>query len=149
MWQPAAAFSLALLALFGALSFGLYRSLVNGDTPLLAIEESMGEFNPDKITEAIERNIKDDSNNSVMGGQPVVIVRNKVRQKSGISGQRIPRAEGFNPQSIDAAGLTVAKTTQADGTTEGAVPAQAVARMDIQTSDPNIRIIWLGRKPSE
>lgn len=149
IWRPAVAFSLALLVFFGALSFGLYRSLVQRDAPLPAIEKSMGELNLDEFTEAAEQSIKDDSTNSRGVSKPGPNARNVVPQKSQIRGQRRVRPEGFNPRSIDAADSTAAKTTQSDAVIEKAAPVQAIARMDIQTSDPNIRIIWLGRKPSE
>ncbi|HEY0322712.1 MAG TPA: zf-HC2 domain-containing protein [Pyrinomonadaceae bacterium] len=151
MWRPALAFSFALLVLFGALSFGLYRSLIKPDAPLLVIEQSMGEFNPVEMAEAAVQNVKDDSIKESGGvrQQDITERNNILQQKSQISGQRIVRPESSIPLSIVAHVSSVAENTQANGRTVEASATQAVARMDIQTSDPNIRIIWLGRKPSE
>jgi hypothetical protein len=151
IWRPAAAFSFALLVLFGALSFGLYRSLMKRDAPLLAIEKSRGEFNPVEMAEASGQNVKDDSikESGVVRQASMTAVNNIARQKSRPGVQRNSRPESPAPQSIDAAGSSVAERTQAVDMTGNAVPPQAIARMDIQTGDPNIRIIWLGRKPGE
>lgn len=150
MWRPAAAFSLALLALCGALSFGLYRSLLKQDTTLLAIEESMGEFSPYEITEAVVQNVKDNSTkgNGVVRQQGMTARNNIARQRS-VAVRGNARRESSMPQGVDTSGSSVAESTQSNGGAVEANSTQAIARMEIQTSDPNIRIIWLGRKPSE
>jgi hypothetical protein len=152
-WRPAAAFSFALLVLFGALSFGLYRSLIKRDAPLLVIEKNMGEFSLDEISEAAGQSRQEDSVNgngsSIVRQSGVTAQNNIARQKLRPVGQGKERPENSIHQSTDAASSSVAEQTQEDGMAGNVAPAQAVARMDIQTSDPNIRIIWLGRKPSE
>jgi hypothetical protein len=151
IWRPAAAFSFALLVLFGAVSFGLYRSLTTRAAPLLAIETSRGEFNPVEMAEASGQNVKDASikESGVVRQASMTAGNNIARQKSRPGTQRNTRSESSAPQSTDAAGSSVAERTQAGDVAGNAVPPQAIARMDIQTSDPNIRIIWLGRKPGE
>jgi hypothetical protein len=149
LWRPAAAAaSLALLVLVGALSFGLYRSLIKGDARLMALENKRAEFNPDLFKES--------------GGQPgsvspmnpgketrrsVSIAPRALAQRSIRTGNQVKvRPDASIPQSVDGALSTVAEIRQTGGAPENAAPTQAVARMEIQTSDPNIRIIWLGRK---
>jgi hypothetical protein len=151
-WRPAAAFALALLALCGALSLILYRSLAERDAPLLAIEENMGELNPAEIKEATAQDVKDASTREgggVVRQQGIAARDNVKRQRAGAGAQANTRRAGSIPKSVDVEDASVAETMQGNGGTVEANSKQAIARMEIQTSDPNIRIIWLGRKPSE
>jgi hypothetical protein len=155
--RPALAASLATLALFGLLSFALYSSLVKSYTTLPALEESMANFNLDMLGEGAggRTDEGDGISNGARNGQTglatnaAVTARNTARRRSG----RMPavmRPESPAPQNTGTIGSTVAQdAAQAGGAAGDETTQQAVARMDIQTSDPNIRIIWLTRKPSE
>jgi hypothetical protein len=157
--RPAMAASLATLALFGLLSFALYSSLVKSYRTLPVIEQGMANFNLDVLGEgAGGRTSEDDgTSNGARNGQTGFITtttttttaRNIARRRSGRTPEAM-RQENSAPQNTGTAGSTVAQdTAQADGAAGDETTQQAVARMDIQTSDPNIRIIWLTRKPGE
>jgi hypothetical protein len=151
-WRPVMAFSLALLILAGALSLTvLYRSLLRSNAPLLAIDKSMGDFSP--LPEAEAGRTGDEANSGNAGARnPGSTARNTVRQRNARGGQPIMRPESSTSQSINTASSDVAEARQKTAVASEknvAPPTQAMARMDIQTSDPNIRIIWLARKTGE
>lgn len=150
--RPALAASLATLVLFGALfSVALYRSLVKNRTTLTALEKSMADFNLDVLTDDEVPPINNAvvSNNAGVG-KPGSTADNTVRRRYGRGTTAPVRPQTPAPQSIDSAGSTTASSAaQTVGAASDEASRQVVARMDIQTSDPNIRIIWLGRKASE
>ncbi|HKS27916.1 MAG TPA: hypothetical protein VJS44_08860, partial [Pyrinomonadaceae bacterium] len=141
--RPALTVSLAALALFCALSFVAYRSLVKQETRLAAIDESMARLNLElpSVGEARPPVIKDAAGNSA--GPSSFTARNTERRRPlrGTEEKALPGAASAT-QAPDVAVSTTATTAEQ-------TPTQVVARMDIQTSDPNIRIIWLARKPGE
>lgn len=143
--RPALATSLATLALFGLISFALYLSLVKNQTALTAIERSMAESSPAVLPENGPVSDKVKSSNAEVR-PPMTIAGNIVRRRPRPERAVAARPQSAAPESIDnvANGVTQPSTTAREE-----APAQAVARMDIQTSDPNIRIIWLARKTSE
>jgi anti-sigma factor RsiW len=154
--HPAFAASLALLLLCGALSLILYRSVLKSDGALVSIEKSMGDFEPGELPADAGRQqggayAIGNSNTGVSSTgarERDFTARNIVRQKRLQSEQATRQRERSSPQGIDegvAATVTPSKQ-QVEGTAVNSSPTQAVARMEIQTSDPNIRIIWLGQK---
>ena len=145
--RPAMAASLAGLVLITALSFGLYRSLVKSDAALLALEKKRAEFNPNLLTVAVEQSVRQDSTGNGNGARPSGLISTKPVRRRALQGNQLKvLPENSIPQSVTGASSTIAETTQSSGATGGAASTQAVARMEIQTSDPNIRIIWLGRR---
>lgn len=152
--RPAMAASFALLALFGLVSFSLYRSLVKQRDAALVSLEKVGDLKLFELAEAAggASNTADVPDNNRVVPRPTIAAVNitRRRQKPVSSGATLP--ESSVPQSIDAVDSTATAeeggaVTRAATSAGGAqTPTVAVARMDIQTSDPNIRIIWLGRK---
>ncbi|MBD0370431.1 MAG: zf-HC2 domain-containing protein [Pyrinomonadaceae bacterium] len=150
--RPAMAATFALLALFGLGSLALYLSLVKQDATLVSLEKR--ELKLYELAAAAgASNGSDVADNNQVAPKPTVAAVNTVRRKPRPVSGGASAPESSAPQSIDA-GNSVAAETSGAGTVVatsaaaagGATPAEAVARMDIQTSDPNIRIIWLGRK---
>jgi anti-sigma factor RsiW len=153
-WRTAAAFSLALMIMAGAVSFAFYRSLQPSDAALLAIEQSMGDLSPlpEPATERAANESGEVGASIHQTGSTTTVARNVLRQRLARGAQSTAQSESSNAQSPDNATLTVAEAQRKNAAASLAAsttPAQAVARMEIQTSDPNIRIIWLARKSGE
>lgn len=145
--RQAMAASLATLALFGLVSFALYFSLARSETTLTAIEPSAAKFNPVMLPENGAGPAKDEvRRNSAEVRQLRPIVAGTLRRRSKPETTTAARPESPAPESIDNASSAVAQT---NAVPRDEASGQAVARMDIQTSDPNIRIIWLARKAGE
>lgn len=155
--RPAMAVSFALLILLGALTFAAYRALLKqeGGQASVAIERGMGEFNLEQVTAALERAERGGLVESSAGtSQPVVSPVTVARQKPVRDYRRETRRAGGAAAGKDEASLMAAATAPQSNSgrepvTGSATPTQAIARMEIQTSDPNIRIIWLAPKASE
>jgi putative zinc finger protein len=153
VWRPAAvASSLALLMVCAAVSFALYRSLQGRDAALVSLEKSMGDFKLDELPQAAAPSTEDASTpESISIPRPgSTAPRSAARQRALTGGQRKALPEIAAPESRDTA--TASAATQPPGTQEERetrASGQAIARMEIQTKDPNIRIIWLARKTSE
>jgi anti-sigma factor RsiW len=150
-WRPAVAFSLALLMLAGALSLtALYRSRLETGAALSALDKSMGDFSLSPQIEA-ERIDRDSNGGSVRVSNTGFTARNTARQRSARGARATVQPESAMPQSTNTAATASAEVKQktAPVNQNAAAPVQAVARMEIQTSDPNIRIIWLAPKISE
>lgn len=150
--RPALAASLATLALFCALSFAIYRSLVKDEQGLAAIEQSMANLNLEMPAVDEVRAV----NSGVVSDSPksgrMVSASGNVSRRKPVRGNPANALPETSPSTRipDAAGSMAKRAvTQKNGATADEAAGQAVARMDIQTSDPNIRIIWLGRKTSE
>jgi hypothetical protein len=149
-WRTAAAFSLALLIMAGALSFAFYRSLQRSDAALLAIDKGMGDLSP-LPAPATERAAGESGEVGASIHQTgfTTTPRNVLRQRLARGAQSTVQPESSNAQSPDNAALAVAEAKRKNAAASeaaSAAPVQAVARMEIQTSDPNIRIIWLAPK---
>jgi hypothetical protein len=152
--RTALAASLALLLLCGALSLILYRSMSKSGGALVSLEKSMGDFSPgDLPTESGEQGSADAIGKGGAGVSDVSvpqreftagnIVRRKRTQREPARRQR----EDSLPQSSDESIADIlTPERQLEATAGNSSPTQAVARMEIQTSDPSIRIIWLGRE---
>lgn len=150
--QALATASLALLVTFAALSALLYRGLSNSSARMVAVERSVVEVNPVQFTrisdakqeaapisKVIEREAR-----RLSSALPVI-----PQQKPRRDNQAGAPIEGLSSVNNAGAAATTARAgTGIDGTINNS-SGQAVARMEIQTSDPNIRIIWLARKSSE
>lgn len=149
--RPALAASLATLALFCALSFALYRSLVKDGPGLGDIELSMANFSFDMPPAFDEVRPLSDEATGNGAGRASFNARNLARRRAPSLAKGRVRPEASSTQSIASAGSGVGQPagTQGKGVSADEATRQVVARMDIQTSDPNIRIIWLGRKASE
>jgi hypothetical protein len=151
-WRTATAFALALLIVAGAFSFALYRSLQQSDASLLVIDKSMGDLSPLYGVEAA-RTGYDSQNLSARqaGFTATTAARNNLGRRPVRGAQATAQPESSNAQSTDNATSTAEarQTTQAASENAATAPVQAVARMEIQTSDPNIRIIWLAPKMGE
>lgn len=149
--HSALATSLATLALVGLLSFALYLSLAKRETALTAIERSMAEINLAVPPENTARPLVDKViSSSAEVRQPATIAGGGARRMPEPGAKRAARPGNSVPQDIDNAVPNVDETVaQTSGAPRDEAPGQAVARMDIQTGDPNIRIIWLARKASE
>lgn len=122
--RPALAASFALLFLFAAGVILLYRSQQRSATALAALEKSMGDFHLDEIKEA---------------GTTPARITTPAASRNVI--ERSARRKLASKEIEAPAPESVAKVN--------ATRQQAIARMEIQTSDPNIRIIWLARKTAE
>ncbi|HEX8746959.1 MAG TPA: zf-HC2 domain-containing protein [Pyrinomonadaceae bacterium] len=146
----ALAASLATLALFCALSFALYRSLVKDEQGRAEMEVSMANFSLDMPNAFDElRPIGDEVTRNDAGRQPLIALNPARRRSLRVAERRVP-PEAPSTRTIGSAGSNAEQAgTQAEGATVYETTRPVVARMDIQTSDPNIRIIWLGRKASE
>jgi hypothetical protein len=149
--RPAFAVSLSLFVLCGALTWVVYRSLVKDDAPLVGLEMGRGDFNPGLLIAAPPPpETKDASTAGVVDvRQAGSATGNRARQKFSPAARREARAPVPSPENGDAATVAAAGQASNDGEVANITPPQAIARMEIQTSDPNIRIIWLGRKTSE
>lgn len=152
--RPMVAACLLLLIAFGALSAILYSKLSKSSDRMLAVESGLREINPGQFTESSE-NLA--GNASISRADERRFSRtspasgNLARQKLLLGAQVVAQAEALTRQSSNAASTGAAKTAANDGaaSSTSAAATGAIARMEIQTSDPNIRIIWLARKPSE
>ena len=155
MHRPAVAATLALLIIFAALSVVVRRSLTVHNKHLASVENGFGEINPDELNEGADVSKRKDVS-------PPRLPEMARLPRQNASLPRAPRKK----QAVEENGAsqgnleTVVRNAPAPAVTpdapqndgaplSDAQPAQAIARMEIQTSDPNIRIIWLGRKPSE
>ncbi|HYO91436.1 MAG TPA: zf-HC2 domain-containing protein [Pyrinomonadaceae bacterium] len=149
--RPALVASLATLALFCALSFALYRSLVNDEPGLAALEQSMANLNLEMPAVDGARPVSSDVvSDSPRAGRTVFTAGNIARRKAVRGNPTNALPETSSPEIADAASSAARQAVrQTSGATADEATRQVVARMDIQTSDPNIRIIWLGRKTSE
>lgn len=155
-WRPAVAASLALLLVFGALSGLLYQRLSNPGAYLDAVERGGQEINSNQYRETPVPKSTTALNSNAGAGEQVrssgASARSTVsaQRKLRPGNQATARPEALAPQKNEAASIATLQTATANNRAAlGAPSMQAVARMEIQTSDPNIRIIWLGRKASE
>ncbi|HEX8177543.1 MAG TPA: zf-HC2 domain-containing protein [Pyrinomonadaceae bacterium] len=152
--RPALAASLVTLALFCGLSFALYRSLIKDETGLAAIEIGMANFSFDMPAAFDEVRPVSNEVTSNGAGRTSFVARNASRRRSVRAAvERAPTeasSAASSTRTIDSAGSNAERAgTQTGGTSADEASRQVVARMDIQTGDPNIRIIWLGRKTSD
>lgn len=140
------------LVIFGALYGVLHRRLSKSSSYMVAVERGMGEIKPVQFAAAsgnrsaaaplstlIEGNVRSSSFNPRSGG----------RQKTRPGSQADEQREEATSKNNDATSAAIARAGTGNSGDTDRASTQAVARMEIQTSDPNIRIIWLGRKPSE
>ena len=158
--RPLIASSLALLLLaFGALSFGISRNMTSPFARhLFAVEKGFGEIAPKEFDESAPP--KETLGQSVKKRSPATIrvklyagsTRGAGRDTQPNASLGGPRRQGFDSPDFDTTSPAASDVPRQDGASAGgggAAPAQAIARMEIRTSDPNVRIIWLGRRPSE
>ena len=155
-WRPALAVSFALLLILcGVISYGLYNSLQKPDAALASLENSRRDFILEiKEAEVPAKNATQDESPGVRE-QRVTTASNTARgPQTGGRLKALPESPA--PEKNE----TVAATTAANASTNTAQPpqkeesgnpepSQTIARMEIQTSDPNIRIIWLAPKKGE
>lgn len=149
--QAVATACLLFLLTFGAFYGLLYRRLSNSSSYMVAIERGLGEINPGQFAPSPgDRNAAAPTGAIIEGNaRPLSFnPRSGSRQKVRSGGQDNAQREESTSGNNDAATATAQARTGNSGATDTA-STQAVARMEIQTSDPNIRIIWLARKPSE
>jgi hypothetical protein len=148
--RPAFAATLSLLLLCGALSLILYRSVLKSDGALVSIEKSMEVFTLEELPASLEKQSGVDATGNDDTGEPErdFTARNIVRRKRMQSEpSTLPRKESIARSVDESVAVSVTPPgQQVEGTAENSSSVQAVARMEIQTSDPNIRIIWLGQK---
>lgn len=148
--RPMVAASLALLILFGTLSVIIYHRFSNRGVYMAVFEKSVREINPHEYIEAdgntntVELISKADEKSPRQSG---TTFRNTLWRKVKPTEQTGTLPESLTPESEQAA--TAQTTTGSKGATNKTPLPQAIARMEIQTSDPNVRIIWLGRQPSK
>jgi hypothetical protein len=149
--RPALAVSLSLLVVCGALTWVVYRSLIKDDNRLAALETSRVDFNPVLFQASPDAPDKQEGSTRGSAGERKsgLTTDNRARQKFSPAARREGRAQVPASENIDAATATAAQPAGNDDERADSAPTQAIARMEIQTSDPNIRIIWLGRKAGE
>lgn len=147
--RPALAASLATLMLFCALSLAIYRSLVKDEPGFADIEVSLG--NPTDMPSVDKARPVNNKVGSKGAGPQSYPARDASRRRRLVQDGVPPRAS--STRIVDSTGSNAEQKQQAvrqsGGVSTDEASRQVVARMDIQTSDPNIRIIWLGRKASE
>ena len=146
---PRMAASLAILTLLSLLSLGIYHSLVRSDaTHLISLEEGAAKFNPVLFAEApkVEPDTAGFITKSDDARRPAFASVNSARQKFRRDG-RIKARPPVDMSGEDGTDGTLAAEPERDAQTEN--KTQAIARIEIQTNDPNIRIIWLARRASE
>ncbi len=153
---PALAASLALLMVLSVAAGLIYKRLyVTEAGRMAALENSVREIKPGEYGEVLQAPSSDNSTGRAGEEKPY----GRRGRASGLaSRQKIIGADdrlALSGNSVAPDGVAVsaspARATSADeGAASGASSTtEAVARMEIQTGDPNIRIIWLGRKSSE
>lgn len=151
--RPALAASVAIFVVIGAISFALYRSQTRESAPLVAVEGEFSEVNPNSFIEDASPQKSNDLTVSKPDGigarrTPYTASRKEARrsvQPSVQEGSVLPETQ--DTTAANTASSASPNTSRNDGVSAEAPPV--IARMEIQTSDPNIRIIWLGRKTSE
>jgi hypothetical protein len=143
---------LLFLFIFGAFYGLLYRRLSNSSSYMAAIEKGLGEINPGEFAPSPGNRNAAAPTGAIIEGNPRPLSfnprsgsRQKIKPGALDNAQREESTSGNNDAATAA---TAQARTNNSGATDTA-STQAVARMEIQTSDPNIRIIWLARKPSE
>jgi len=156
--RPAFAATLALLMVFIALSVVVRRNLTVNSGHLASVESGFGEINPHELRESKDVS---QSDAALPPRRSVTEMVRLPRSTASLTAaqrkkQSVEEEEGARPEdSATAARNEPAPPVAPDvprndsAIANHAQPAQAIARMEIQTSDPNIRIIWLGKKPSE
>jgi hypothetical protein len=155
--RRAAAASLVLLLILVALAGRvLHQSLSKSGTQTIAAASGVIE---------IKSNEADKSPGPQSGGAALIdkVVRRNLLSAAGRRASRkaerqafppVNQTAGRPPQTVpkkdEVAAQGKAQASKTNGAS-GLAPAAevAVARMEIQTTDPNIRIIWLGRKSGE
>jgi hypothetical protein len=154
--RPSFALSLMLLLGFVAAGGLLYNGLSQSDEArMAAFEKSFGEIKTGEYAQSPP--LRTSTNNGtarriekLTGQRARVSSLASLKEPGGVnsSGASPRKAVG---KSSDASAAAAPSETGINGAaaTEGASAPEAVARMEIQTRDPNIRIIWLGRKSSE
>lgn len=154
--RPAFAASLAVLMVFGAVSLGIYYRLSKGYAPMVALEKSPREINPNQYGDASEQTTSGKVTGKATVGREREsgfasrsVVRRSTRpvKKSGAPPEELTPVSSNNPAAF--AGVQKPEGNDGAASNTSTARPEAVARMELQTSDPNIRIIWLGRKASE
>lgn len=147
--RPAmAALAVSSLVVCALLFYGVRYRFSNSGSHLVAVENGLRELNPSQY---------DGSNGSSKTGVAIKRERERAERQSGSSygsparqnlatvSQKDMRSGTTVPVRTNETSAAVRKSATASGASDSAAPTQAVARIEIQTSDPNIRIIWLGR----
>lgn len=133
-WRPALAASFALLLILAASLFLLHGPRQRSDAKLAALDKSMGEFGLSEMKEEGTRATVTDR----------AVPRNSIARSAR---RKLPsrEIEAFAPAND----VNATASARTESRQESATGQQAIARMEIRTSDPNIRIIWLARKTAE
>ena len=159
MQRPAFAATLAVLMVFVALFVVVRRNSTGQSAHLVSVESGFGEINPHELRERDESADVSNINaptvtktikRNVQRPQQAASLADMRRKKQSVEEEGTRPEDSANVVRKEPAPSVTPDVPQNDSATVGAAqPAQAIARMEIQTSDPNIRIIWLSRKPSE
>jgi hypothetical protein len=134
-WRPAVAVSFALLFIFAIGLFALYSSQQRSETKFASLD-GMSEFSLDEMKES----------EASAPRRTAAASRNAIARSAR---RRLPskEIEAFAAENVGNANASAQREARQEE--RSATRQQAIARMEIQTSDPNIRIIWLARKTAE
>jgi hypothetical protein len=157
-FRPALAASLILLIFFSGAAL-LYKRLSMGggsrsDARMVAIEKSSEEIKASAYYESFGS-----EGAGALTGEPgkasapqsgpasARVIRRSVRPR-GQTAEAARERVAARSSGVASTAMTARAQTEKENNNTAA-STDAVARMEIQTSDPNIRIIWLARKSSE